>query len=85
MTQTAEETTTLIKLDFACGQSKQPDHIGIDIAGDPDIVCDLFSPPYPFESNYADEIFSSHFVEHLPMEYVDVEGKKKDCVPRPYG
>ena len=61
---------------MACGQNKQPEHIGVDIAGDCDIKHDLFNEfPYPFEDNYADEIFSSHFIEHIPMEYVN--GKDK--------
>jgi len=66
----------MIKIDLACGQNKQPDHIGVDIAGDCDIKHDLFNNfPYPFEDNYADEIFSSHFIEHIPMEYLN--GKDK--------
>lgn len=65
-----------IKIDLACGQNKQPGHIGVDIAGDCDIKHDLFNNfPYPFEDNYADEIFSSHFIEHIPMEYIN--GKDK--------
>lgn len=67
---------TKVKIDLACGQNKQPDHIGVDIAGDCDIKHDLFNNfPYPFEDNYADEIFSSHFIEHIPMEYIN--GKDK--------
>lgn len=74
-----EEEVKKIKIDLACGQNKQPEHIGVDIAGDCDIVHDLFNQfPYPFEDNYADEIFSSHFIEHIPMEYIEVNGKFKD-------
>lgn len=61
----------MVKLDLACGQNKQKDHIGVDVAGDFDVKHDLFTFPYPFEDNYADEIFSSHFIEHLPMQYVN--------------
>jgi SAM-dependent methyltransferase len=65
-----------IKIDLACGQNKQPEHIGVDIAGDCDINHDLFNSfPYPFGDNYADEIFCSHFIEHIPMEYIN--GKDK--------
>jgi SAM-dependent methyltransferase len=68
-----------IKIDLACGQNKQPGHIGVDIAGDADVKHDLFNVfPYPFKDNYADEIFCSHFIEHIPMEYVKVKGKSKD-------
>jgi hypothetical protein len=70
------EEVKKIKIDLACGQNKQADHIGVDIAGDCDIKHDLFNNfPYPFEDNYADEIFSSHFIEHIPMEYIN--GKDK--------
>ncbi len=65
-----------VKVDLACGQNKQPDHIGVDIAGDCDIKHDLFNDfPYPFEDNSVDEIHCSHFIEHIPMEYIN--GKDK--------
>jgi ubiquinone/menaquinone biosynthesis C-methylase UbiE len=61
----------MVKLDIACGQNKQPEHIGVDIAGDCDVNHDLFTFPYPFDDNYADEIHCSHFIEHIPMQYVN--------------
>lgn len=77
-----------IIVDLACGQNKvtlerlglkEGKIIGVDIAGDCDVTHDLFNQfPYPFEDNSVDEIFSSHFIEHIPMEYVDINGKSKD-------
>jgi SAM-dependent methyltransferase len=65
-----------LRVDLACGQNKQPGFIGVDIAGDCDIKHDLFNNfPYPFEDNTVDEIFSSHFIEHIPMEFIN--GKDK--------
>lgn len=76
-------------IDLACGQRKitkeqlgvteECEVIGVDIAGDCDIHHDLFNHfPYPFEDNSADQIHSSHFIEHIPMEYVEIDGKMKD-------
>lgn len=55
------------KLDIGCGQSKQPDHIGIDIADCPgvDYVMDVRKTPWPIEDGVVDSIFTSHFFEHL--------------------
>lgn len=54
------------KLDIACGQNKQPGFKGIDIAGDADIVHDLFEVPWPIKANSVEQVFCSHFVEHIP-------------------
>ena len=63
----------LLKIDLGCGQRKaSPEHIGVDkvqITKDGvdlvDVVHDLRQIPYPFEDNSAEEIFASHFFEHL--------------------
>lgn len=61
----------LLKYDFGCGDRKaSPEHVGVDIGGTPDITHNLFTFPYSFaEDNSADEIYTSHFVEHIPMVY----------------
>lgn len=56
-----------LKYDLACGQNKQKGFIGVDIAGDCDIKCDLTKFPWKFaKSNSVDELFISHYVEHTP-------------------
>lgn len=57
----------IVKIDLACGQRKQPGHLGVDIAKMPgvDIVCDLNKYPWPMDSNSVDEIFCSHYIEHV--------------------
>lgn len=76
-----KENIKVLKLDLACGQNKvDPSFIGVDIFPGADIVCDLFKFPYPFPDNSVDEVFCSHFIEHLPMEYVIVDGKPKDML-----
>ncbi len=63
-----EESKTIIKkLDLACGDRKQEGFIGVDrcsIQG-VDIVHDLETYPWPFENESIDEIFCSHYIEHL--------------------
>lgn len=72
------EEVKVIKLDLAAGQNKREGFTGVDIWPGSDVVHDLFTFPYPFEDNTVDEIVCSHFVEHIPMEYVVVNGKTKD-------
>lgn len=63
------EPGKLLRLDLGCGQSKQPDHFGVDIAkcDGVDLVWDLFNQfPYPVEDGTVESIFTSHFFEHIP-------------------
>lgn len=55
------------KLDIGCGQNKQAGHIGIDICAcdGVDHVMDVRQTPWPIEDGVVDEIFTSHFFEHL--------------------
>jgi predicted SAM-dependent methyltransferase len=59
-------TDTAVKLDLACGQSPQEGFTGVDYFGEPDVQLDLFEFPWPWETSSVDEVFSSHFVEHIP-------------------
>jgi hypothetical protein len=60
----------LIRLDVACGNNKTKGFIGIDIVGKPksqaDIVHDLSIYPWPFKDNLIDEVYCSHYLEHVP-------------------
>ena len=60
----------LLKVDLACGQNKQPGFIGVDFAKAPgvDIVHDLNKFPWPFKDNEVDEVFISHYIEHIPLD-----------------
>lgn len=70
-----------IKLDLACGDNKKEGFYGVDIAKTPsvDLVFDLFKFPWPFADNSVDEIFSSHFFEHIPGP---IRGKFMDEIYR---
>jgi len=55
-----------LKLDLACGQNRQEGYFGVDIApGDKvDAVVDLEQYPWPIESDSAEDIVCSHYIEH---------------------
>jgi predicted SAM-dependent methyltransferase len=61
---------TKLKLNLACGQIKMEGFVGVDIAQceGVDVVHDLTVTPFPFEDNSVDEIYCSHFIEHLNGE-----------------
>lgn len=62
------EATKVCKLDLGCGPNKQAGHIGCDLSsfdGKVDVVFDLRTGPWPWEDNSVDEIYCSHFLEHL--------------------
>ena len=55
-----------VKLDFGCGKNKQQGFIGVDSLEfeGVDIVADL-RQPWQWDDDSVDEVYSSHFVEHL--------------------
>jgi hypothetical protein len=60
----------MIKLDIGCGPRKQEGFTGVDIQVFPgvDVVHDVRITPWPWEDSSVDEVFSSHFLEHLSGE-----------------
>ena len=64
--QKVQET---IKLDLGCGNNKQQGFKGVDFVKTEatDVVHDLFKFPWPFKDNSVDEVFCSHFFEHVPQ------------------
>lgn len=60
-------TETPTRIDLACGQNKREGFFGVDwFAPDADLNVDLLQFPWPFESDSVEEVFCSHFVEHIP-------------------
>lgn len=61
-----------LKLDLGSGQSPRDGFEGVDIAKAPGVthVLNLWQFPWPWADNSVDELHCSHFVEHIPMEYV---------------
>ncbi len=62
-------TAPTIKLDLACGQTPREGFEGVDAyAPNPKHKVDLLQFPWPWQDSSVDEIFCSHFIEHIPME-----------------
>ena len=57
-----------LKLDLACGNNKVEGYFGVDMVktDSADAVVDLTQFPWPIESDSADDIVCSHYVEHTP-------------------
>lgn len=56
-----------MKLDIGCGTKKKDGFTGVDIIEFPgvDFVIDVTWDEWPWEEDSIDEIYSSHFIEHL--------------------
>lgn len=57
-----------MKLNLACGLNAFPDFTNVDKVDLPgvDMVYDLEQFPWPFEDNSVEEVFCSHYIEHVP-------------------
>jgi len=74
----------MVKVDLACGdRKKSEDYIGVDIAKTEavDIIHDLNIFPWPFEDNSVDEVFCSHYIEHIPHKdaYSEIKSVLNKC------
>lgn len=69
-----EAAPTTVKLDLGCGDTPREGFEGVDLYGEPSHRVDLMSFPWPWPDSSVDELHCAHFVEHLPMVYVDAEG-----------
>jgi len=67
-----------LKLDLACGDNKREGYIGIDIAKTDgvDHIVDLQAYPWPIESESAEEINCSHYIEHIKHDNVALDLKQ---------
>jgi len=64
----AGHTVSKSILDVGCGQNKFEGAIGLDSnpRSHADVIHDLGSFPYPFETDQFDEIICRHVIEHVP-------------------
>lgn len=67
-----------LKLDLACGSNKREGFVGIDVAEDTDAdhIVDLQVFPWPIESESAEEINCSHYIEHIKHDNVALDLKR---------
>jgi predicted SAM-dependent methyltransferase len=75
-------TPQLLRLDLACGQSPAPGYEGVDFyAPDAKHKWDLQTYPWPIPDNSVEALRCSHYIEHIPMEYLkDGPHKGKDAL-----
>lgn len=69
-----EPEVKLIKLDLGAGQNPREGFEGVDLCEGSKHRVNLFRFPWPFDTSSVDEIHTSHFLEHVPMEQVDDSG-----------
>lgn len=69
-----------LKIDIACGKNTKPGYLGVDISPGPNVahVWNVLRYPWALQSDSVAELYCSHFIEHIPMEYVDSSGKRVD-------
>lgn len=61
-------------IDLACGQTPRAGFQGVDLfAPTAQHKWDVLKFPWPLANDSVDELHSSHFVEHIPMAYVDAQ------------
>ncbi len=74
-----------LKIDLGCGDRKMEGFIGVDSEKTPsvDIQANILQFPWTFaKDNSVDELYTSHFVEHIPMIYWN-KGNKLTVLPEP--
>ena len=69
MGELPEKRMNKVRLHIGSGDKHWPGFVNVDAYGDPDVLTDCRR--LPFDRDYADEIHSIHFVEHIPRLEVD--------------
>lgn len=54
-----------MKLNLGCGEKKMLGYVNVDFCGTPDVTCDLSVFPWQWVDDTVDEVYSSHFLEHV--------------------
>lgn len=60
----------MLKIDVGCGATTRPGFLGMDVAGTPDVLCNVAVDPWPFDDASADHIYSSHCLEHIEHKFL---------------
>src|SRR5579863_6470410 len=70
-----------LKLDLGCGLNPKDGFEGVDLYGEKATHrVDLFKFPWAFKDASVDELFSAHFLEHIPAREIE----ERDLVGAPY-
>ena len=62
---TKNKRKIFLKLNLGCGGNPKPGYVNVDKYGNPDILHDLDTFPWPWEDNSVNEIQLIHVLEHL--------------------
>lgn len=54
-----------LRLNLGCGDKMSPQHLNVDLYGEPDLRVDLEEFPWPWKDNSVEEIVLHHVLEHL--------------------
>jgi ubiquinone/menaquinone biosynthesis C-methylase UbiE len=54
-----------LKLDLGCGENKREGFASVDLFAAADFKVDLTKFPWPFKDNSVEELWCSHFFEHM--------------------
>lgn len=54
-----------LKLNLGCGEHHRPGYVNVDKSGNPDVLHDLETFPWPWEENSVQEVQLNHVLEHL--------------------
>ena len=57
-----------LKLNLGCGSKKLDGYLNVDKFGEPDMVFDLETFPWPWEDSSVSKILLSHVLEHLGQD-----------------
>jgi predicted SAM-dependent methyltransferase len=56
---------TVLKLNLGCGEHHKDGYVNVDKYGNPDVLHDLETFPWPWEDNSVQEVQLNHVLEHL--------------------
>lgn len=57
-----------MRLNLGCGTKRLEDYVNVDKFGEPDLIFDLETFPYPWKDNSVSEIEMRHVLEHLGQQ-----------------
>ena len=81
--KSTRDLKTYTKLNLGCGNDIKEGYVNVDTRPEihPDIVANLFEFPWPLETDKYNEVYISHFVEHVPNLIPFMDELWRVCAP----